>query len=85
MSTGQIIIITILCILVIVSYFKIGYNIYNNNNNKGILWLALLTLICLFSLFLVGNLIFQKTELEKQLKQKCPQYEKVDNVYKLKQ
>jgi hypothetical protein len=84
MNTAQIITITIMCILAIVSYYKIGFNIYFRNNNKGVLWLALLTLICLFSLFVVGDLIFQKTKLEKQVKEKCPQYEKVDNVYKLK-
>ncbi len=63
---------------------KIVSSVYFRNNNKEVLWLVLLTTICLFSLYLVVELLFQNTELKKQLKQKCPQYEKVDNVYKLK-
>lgn len=49
-----------------------------------ILGVLVCTTIALLSLFLLGITLDEKALLEKQLKNKCPEYEKVENVYKIR-
>lgn len=81
MNTGQIITITILCILALIGYFGIAFS---KRESIRILFLFLLTFVTSMFIFTTIIQTLEVIELEKQLKQKCPQYEKVDNVYKLK-
>jgi len=81
MNTAQIITITILCILALIGYFGIALS---KKESSRVLYLFLLTFVTSMFIFTTIIQTLEVIELEKQLKQKCPQYEKVDNVYKLK-
>ena len=81
MTTAQTITIIILIILAIVSYFGTGLSKKEVNR---FLFLCLLTLTT--GLFILIILIQAKelNELKEKTKNKCPEYEKVENVYKIK-
>ncbi len=72
-------------LLVIIFYFKIGYSLDKNKQGAfTMLSLAGLIFIALTFLVLTYSLSNMNRDLEKQLDSKCPQYEKIDNVYILK-
>jgi NADH:ubiquinone oxidoreductase subunit 3 (subunit A) len=79
-------IIFIVCFgLTIIFYFKIAYSLDKNKQGVSvILSLAGLIFIALIFLVLTYSLSEMNRDLEKELKSKCPQYEKIDNVYILK-
>lgn len=83
--TVQIILLLILGILTCVCYFKVAYRIIEEKFLSGISFLGILTLIALLSLLLLSITLNERFNLEQQLKEKCPEYEKVENVYKLKE
>lgn len=79
-------IIFIVCFgLTIIFYFKIAYSL--DKNKQGIftvLSLVGLMFISLTFLVLTYSLSQINSEVEKKLESRCPQYEKIDNVYILK-
>jgi ABC-type lipoprotein release transport system permease subunit len=79
-------IIFIVCFgLTIIFYSKIAYSLDKNKQGVSvILSLASLIFIALTFLVLTYSLSEMNRDLEKQLDSKCPQYEKIDNVYILK-
>jgi len=82
MTTGQLVVIVILGVLVCVGYFGVGKNLnYNEKGLSGFLYLVLITMIALMSLALLAGTLDSKIKL----KDKCPEYEKIENVYKLKE
>ncbi len=84
MGTFQWIVIGVLSALVVICYFKLAYSIDNKKFNSGILSLFGLTFITAMSIMLLVTTIEENNELQKQIKAKCPQYEKIENVYILK-
>ena len=84
MNTPQIVIFIILGIMIGICYFKIAFSI-DERKIKGLVYLFVYTLIIgiLFMKALLSTL--EVNDLEKQVKNKCPEYEKIENVYKLKQ
>ena len=84
MNTAQIIIFIILGIIMIGSYFKLAYTI-DTNKPIGYVYLFIYTLTTAI-FFMIAILATQQVnELRTQVKNKCPEYEKIENVYKLKQ
>jgi NADH:ubiquinone oxidoreductase subunit 3 (subunit A) len=79
-------IIFIVCFgLTIIFYFKIAYSL--DKNKQGIftvLSLVGLIFISLTFLVLTYSLSQINSEVNKKLESRCPQYEKIDNVYILK-
>lgn len=79
-------IIFIVCfVLTLIFYFKIAYSL--SKNKQGIftvLSLVGLMFISFTFLFLTYSLFQINSEIEKKLESKCPQYQKIDNVYILK-
>lgn len=85
MHTDQLITLLILGLLVCIGYFGVAYKInYEKYKLSGLLYLMLITSIALLSIFLLGSILHEKAILENQLKNKCPEYKKVENVYKIK-
>jgi len=84
MTTTQIIIFIVLGILISVSYFKVSYAFdfkrYELKFVYVILWLFVSGF--LWTLLLIVTL--EMNNLRKQVKEKCLEYEKIENVYKLK-
>jgi hypothetical protein len=79
------IIFIVFFILTIIFYFKIAYSL--DKNKQGVFTiLSLAGLMCISITFLIltYSLSENNRDLEKQLDSKCPQYEKIDNVYILK-
>lgn len=86
METGQIIVLIVLTTLVFIVYFGAACKIdYERKGISGLLYICLLTFIALLTLLLFGITLDIKADLEKKLKSKCPEYERIDNVYKLKE
>lgn len=82
MTTAQIITLIILGILILIGYFG---TTLSKTDSKRFPYLALWMGV---SILIYGLLIIMTIEREsalKQLKGKCPEYEKIENVYKLKQ
>jgi len=82
MTTSQIILLSILAILSLIGYF--GASLSKNEGVKIlyiILW-AFITAV-LFATIMVQFGIINK--LEKEAKGKCPEYQKIENAYILKQ
>jgi NADH:ubiquinone oxidoreductase subunit 4 (subunit M) len=82
MNIGQIIIITVMCILALIGYIKSNFE---ENENKQALWSGLTFTMFGFVVMLVVVQTQEVNKLQKQVREKCPQYEKVDSVYRLKQ
>lgn len=85
MITAQIITLIILGILTIIAYFRAAYKIDYKNHPTGLLYVLLLTAIALLSLMIVCFQTQSINELNKQVQGKCPEYEKIENVYKIKE
>jgi amino acid permease len=81
MITGQIITLSIICLLALISY--ITCILTNRNSEKN----ALVSI--LFILFILMTFVSYLVTLEmnslRDNKNKCPEYEKIENVYKLKE
>lgn len=82
MGIAQWIIIIVMGVVCIYSYFKIAYALDSEKFLLGILGLFLITLISLMSLFLITVVVHRNEVLEKQ--NKCPEYVPIENVYILK-
>jgi hypothetical protein len=78
------IILTVMIILFVIGYFKIAFSLDIKKRSK-ILWLVLMTFMFGFSILLNFLFINTNDELTEKVKNKCPEYEKVENVYKLKE
>jgi len=81
MTTTQIVLL-VLAILVFISYF-----VAIDNSKPGFLGFISILLITVIAFICIASLaatLKDKSRLEKQLKSKCLEYEKVENVYKLK-
>jgi hypothetical protein len=77
------IVLGIMSVLAIVCFFKGGMCI-SDKKPMGILYLAALVFTCGISIVCNFTLIKQNDALEKKTNGKCPEYEEVHNVYKLK-
>ena len=85
METSQIFTLITLGILVFIGYLGVSYRLnYEKSGLSGLFFLLLPVSIALLALILLGSSLNDKIDLEKQLKNKCPEYEKIENVYKLK-
>ena len=82
MNTGQIIMIVIFYLLAFIAFIKSGYS---KNENIKIIWSGVILLVCTLFTALTIETTTANNKLEKQVREKCPQYEKVDSVYRLKQ
>lgn len=82
MTTIQITIICVLVILAIISYFGLNFS-KTENAKTG--WAFLLMFLFLICTFLLAIITIDNNELKNRIKSKCPEYEKVKNVYKLKE
>ncbi|HMT02292.1 MAG TPA: hypothetical protein PKD00_03130 [Burkholderiales bacterium] len=68
-------------VLLFLSLIIITLKFYNNNSNNDTLMLFY-SVILASLLFITISLVIELDKLRKNLK--CPEYEKVENVYKLK-
>jgi hypothetical protein len=78
------IILTVMIILFVIGYFNIAFSLDIKKRSK-IFWLFLMTFIFGFSILLNFLFINTNDELTEKVKNKCPEYEKMENVYKLKE
>jgi len=85
MTIDQTLIILLIGILIAIGYFTTGYNIDYKKSKNGVLGLVLLTFLAYFSLAFLAIQTIQNNELNTKLKNKCPEYEKIENVYRLKE
>ena len=85
MTTSQIIILSIIIILVFIGYFGNWYADSKNKYNLIFLFSALSFFAGLFLILMVIILTIENNKLKKQNKDKYLKYEKIENVYKLKQ
>lgn len=85
MNAAHLIVVLAMAILCIYAYFKTSLALNPEKFIKGMLGLFALMLISLSSLFLVTIVMKKNEVLEKQNKEKCPEYKKIENVYILKQ
>jgi hypothetical protein len=83
MTTSQTIIVIIIGLLMIIGYFKVAFNISSEKQNSGLFGLCLLTVMAFVCLTLFAIQTSEYNELREKLKNKCPEYEKID-TYKLK-
>jgi len=77
------IILIIMAILAILCFYKAG-TCMKDEKPYGILILGVLLFICGISLMLNFTLIGQNDTLIEKTKNKCPEYEQIENVYQLK-
>lgn len=87
MTTFQIIIFSILSICSVIGFLGVGVCVEANQkeeNKKMVFLIILLTTTALFGL-IAFTMTEQREHLLKKVNNKCPQYEKVENVYKLKE
>lgn len=80
MHTAQIIILTILSILITVSYFGTALA---KSDKKRMSFIILWLFTSAFTMIIAIIMTIQREDLLKE-KDKCPQYEKIENVYQLK-
>ena len=75
--------LTVMCILFVVCYFKVGIGV---GKIKPLYILYVAAMAFMFGIMVVVNLtlIDQNSALEKRVKGKCPEYEQINNVYVLK-
>jgi hypothetical protein len=82
MTTAQIVILVIVVLVILLGYVK---TMLSENDGEKYIW-GLLQLFFTFLLAIVAFLMtYEREKLLKQLKDKCPEYEKIENVYRLKQ
>ncbi len=74
----------VMAIIVILCYFGIGYSLEKEKMGKGMLSLFVLTLVSSTLLFVCFILKDQNDILNKKVKNKCPEYEEVHKLYRLK-
>ena len=84
MGIAQWIIIIVMGVVCIYSYFKIAYALNREKFLSGMLGLMLMTAISLISLFLIATVMERNGMLEEQNKKGCPEYVPIENVYILK-
>jgi UPF0716 family protein affecting phage T7 exclusion len=75
--------LTVMCILFVVCYFKVGNEV---GKIKPLYILYVVAMVFMFGILVVTNLtlIDQNNTLEKRAKGKCPEYEQINNVYIIK-
>jgi len=75
--------LTVMCILFVVCYFKVGNEV---GKIKPLYILYVAAMVFMFGILVVVNLtlIDQNDALEKRAKGKCPEYEQINNVYIIK-
>lgn len=83
MTDSQIILFIILGLFWLLGYFKLAYHLDDKKENS-MHWFALFTIVngliiaCLIASTLTMN------QLQKEVKNKCPELEKVEDVYRIK-
>ena len=82
MTNSQEIIFSILGILWLILYFKIGYSL--NDKKDTFMLYALYTIITGLFIMIAFFSTLRINELEEKTKGKCPELEKVENVYRIK-
>jgi archaellum biogenesis protein FlaJ (TadC family) len=78
------ILLGIMIILAIISFFKAEMCI-DDRKLKGMLYIAILFFITGISILLNFTLLNQNDKLIEKTKNKCPEYQQVQNVYILKE
>jgi archaellum biogenesis protein FlaJ (TadC family) len=82
MTTTQIIIVSIPFIILIISILRLEIKNDKNSFDSFLFILSIYSIGFLF--FIIYSLTEDNNELRKQIKGKCPEYEKIENVYRLK-
>jgi len=85
MHNLQIIILLLAAIIVIACYIKVSFAILKKNPpitgfGFTVIWLLTSLLIITFNFMSLNKI----KELENKVKGKCPEYQKIENVYQLK-
>ena len=83
MTIPQIVIFAIIFIGMVFFYVKIAYTI--DEGYKGFGYMFALSVLISMLAFIAITTTIEMNESHKALKGKCPEYELIDNVYKLKQ
>lgn len=76
-------VLIIMCIFFVICYFKVGITI-GNIKPSYMLYVAAMALMFGILLVISLTLIEQNDDLTKKNKNKCPEYEQINNVYILK-
>lgn len=76
--------ITIFIILFILALYSLIKGTAPVKYEERYHWVMLLTLILSFSVISLFVVTYEMNNLREQIKNKCPEYEKLDDVYKLK-
>lgn len=79
MTTHMLIVFFI--IVICICYFKISNH---DDYHKRFPFIMILTILSLLMTAILLFILTDNKELRQQLKTKCPEYEMIDNVYKLK-
>jgi len=84
MTTAQIIILSVSGIIYLISWFIMSIKLKENDliKNESVIFFNLISVLIIFCSALAFILSFNNLEKRNG---KCPEYEKVENVYKLKQ
>lgn len=85
MTTVQLIILILIALVIIKGYFGASLNLNEKKYLTGFIHVFVLTLMAGLCLLVAAIKTSEVNNLQKQLKDRCHQYEKVENVYKLKE
>lgn len=77
-------VLLILGALVIVLFYQASLCIMKEEKSRSVFYMTVLLFISGIFLMLNFTLIEQNNKLIERLKNKCPEYEKLNNVYKIK-
>ena len=83
METGQITVLIVLGILWAIFYFRLGANLYKDNPSKNLYFIGYTLTSALFISLTIISLLLLNEE-KKKAQGKCPELEKVENVFKIK-
>lgn len=83
MTAAQIIILSVLFLILSLSTFYYFRKAQKHDCNVEDMGYFLYVVCLFFTFFILGITLIENNKLMKQMK--CPEYEKVENVYKLKQ
>lgn len=82
MTTQQTLVLIIIGLIGLISIFSFTNTLFSKNETGKFLWSFVLIIM---TMLIFVTLVMQLNYLITKAKDKCPEYEKVENVYKLKQ
>ena len=85
MGTHELITLSALGLLWVVFYFLTGYAIDNKSNRHNMMKFFGFCMVNAFFIMIAIIQTAQVNELRQKVKNKCPELEKIENVYQIKQ